>query len=158
MRHLLWFQIILLVVLGPGPLRAQESLPIEERMSIEERRNTGLDSLTPAQLAALNAWLEGNMSEKAIRKSLVGFPVMHLFSGGKDPEPIVAHVDGEFSGWKGSTVFTLDNGQVWRQIEPDSLVARRVSNPQVTIKPAMMGTWMLRVEGYNRSVRVQRVK
>ncbi|MEO6066168.1 MAG: hypothetical protein ABIP49_10370 [Lysobacterales bacterium] len=137
---------------------AQDMQPIEQRMSPEARKESGLDKLTPAELGALNAWIESNMSEKAIRKSLIGFPVMHLFAGGEEAKPIVAHLDGEFRGWKGSTKFTLDNGQVWEQIEPGSLIARRVNNPAVTIKPAMMGTWMLQVDGYNRSVRVQRIK
>lgn len=154
--------LVLMLVFGwmlhAGATQAQEMEPIEQRMSAGDRAASGLDKLSPAELAALNAWLEGNMSEKAIRKSLVGFPVMHLFSGGDDPQPIVTRIVGEFSGWKGATTFTLDNGQVWRQIEPGRLVARRTSNPTVTIKPAMMGTWMLRVEGYNGSVRVQRLK
>jgi len=137
---------------------AQDMQPIEQRMTPEARKAAGIDKLSPGELESLNAWLEANMSEKAIRKSLIGFPVMHLFSGGDDPEPIVAHIVGEFRGWSGRTTFTLDNGQVWEQIEAGSLVARRVNDPEVTIKPAMMGTWMLKVEGYNRSVRVQRVK
>ncbi len=137
---------------------AQDMQPIEQRMTAEARKAAGIDKLSADELGALNAWLEANMSEKAIRKSLVGFPVMHLFSGGDQAEPIVAHIVGEFRGWSGRTSFTLDNGQVWEQIEPGSLVARRMTNPAVTIKPAMMGTWMLRVEGYNRSVRVQRTK
>ena len=150
--------VLLLLALGASPVFAQDMQPIEQRMTPEVRKAAGLDKLSAAELGALNAWLETNMSEKAIRKSLVGFPVMHLFSGGDQAEPSVTRIVGEFRGWKGSTRFTLDNGQVWEQIEPGSLVARRVSNPEVTLKPAMMGTWMLKVEGYNRSVRVQRVK
>ncbi len=156
MRQILF---VLFIAMCASPVLAQESAPIEQRMSAEERAAAGLAKLSPAELAALNAWLDANMSEKAIRKSLVGFPVMHLFRGGSDdPEPIKARIDGEFKGWSGRTTFPLDNGQVWEQIEPGSLVARRMTNPEVTIKPAMMGTWMLRVQGYNRSVRVQRVK
>ncbi len=149
---------VLFITMCASPVFAQESAPIEQRMSAEERAAAGLGKLSPAELAALNAWLDANMSEKAIRKSLVGFPVTHLFSGGKDPDPIKARIEGEFRGWNGRTRFPLDNGQIWEQIEPGSLVARRMTNPEVTIKPAMMGTWMLRVEGYNRSVRVTRVR
>ena len=155
MRQIL---LALFIAMCASSVVAQESKPIEQRMSAQERAASGLEKLSPAELAALNAWLDANMSEKAIRKSLVGFPVMHLFSGGKDPEPIKARIQGEFKGWSGRTSFPLDNGQVWEQIEPGSLVARRMTNPEVTIKPAMMGTWMLRVQGYNRSVRVTRVK
>ncbi len=146
------------LLIASASLSADDAKPIEQRMSATERTATGLDKLSPSELAALNGWIESNMSEKAIRKSLVGFPVMHLFAGGDEKDPIVANLVGEFRGWNGSTEFTLDNGQVWKQVEPGTLVARRVSNPAVTIKPAMLGTWMLRAEGYNRSVRVQRVK
>lgn len=155
MRLLIALFALLVATTG---LHAQDAKPIEQRMSVPERAATGLDKLSPTELSALNAWIESNMSEKAIRKSLVGFPVMHLFAGGDEKEPIVANIVGEFRGWNGSTKFTLDNGQIWEQVEPGSLVARRMSNPEVKIKPAMLGSWMLRVEGYNRSVRVQRIK
>ncbi len=150
--------LALLIAFGACSASAQDMKPIEQRMTPEARKAAGIDKLSAGELGALNAWLEANMSEKAIRKSLVGFPVMHLFSGGDQAEPIVAHIEGEFRGWSGRTLFPLDNGQVWEQIEPGSLVARRMTSPTVTIKPAMMGTWMLKVEGYNRSVRVQRKK
>lgn len=152
------FLLALLIAVCAQSASAEEMQPIEQRMTPEVRKAAGLDKLSAGELGALNTWLEANMSEKAIRKSLVGFPVMHLFSGGDQAAPIVAHFEGEFRGWTGKTSFPLDNGQVWEQIEPGRLVAKRVNNPEVTIKPAMMGTWMLRVEGYNRSVRVQRVK
>ena len=156
MRQILLSFILALCAVSAS---AQNTQRIEQRMSPGDRKAAGLDRLSPSELDALNAWLETNMSEKAIRKKMIGFPVMHLFDGpGDDVEPIVTRIDGEFRGWDGGTTFTLDNDQVWKQIDKVSLYTRPVMNPEVTIKPAMMGTWMLRVEGYNRSVRVQRVK
>jgi len=33
-----------------------------------------------------------------------------------------------------------------------------VDSPAITIKPAFMGSWLLKVEGFNQTVRVRRIK
>ncbi len=64
---------------------------------------------------------------------------------------------GEFRGWSGKTLFRLENGQVWQQAETSRLVWRSES-PMITIKKAVFGSFRLKVEGVNKSVRVKRVK
>ncbi len=55
----------------------------------------------------------------------------------------------------------LDNGQVWRQLESDSITIPHISAKKsygVTIKRGAMGNYMATIEGLPRSIRVTRVK
>ena len=53
---------------------------------------------------------------------------------------------------------TLANGQVWQQID-DTHMSARLTDPEVRIKPAMMGNrWYMAVGKYNTQAQVKRVK
>lgn len=61
----------------------------------------------------------------------------------------------------GKSIFVLENGQVWRQIEGDTteLYYREKDGPMmVTISKGMMGSYGLTVEGKSGGVKVRRVK
>lgn len=75
----------------------------------------------------------------------------------QDIERITSRYVGEFTGWDGDTLFTLENGQVWQQIQNGRL-AWRATNPVVTIERGFFGSYVLSVEGVNRTVRVKRIK
>jgi hypothetical protein len=76
---------------------------------------------------------------------------------GKDIKSIQSRYVGEFTGWEGDTTFTLENGQVWQQIESGRM-SWTATNPVITIKRGFMGSYMLSVEGVNKKVRVKRIK
>ncbi|MFI4970442.1 MAG: hypothetical protein ACHP7D_09570, partial [Lysobacterales bacterium] len=63
-----------------------------------------------------------------------------------------------FIGWRGKTVFTLDNGQEWQQAESGVYDAGKFANPGVKIKPMLLGSWLMYVDGCGCSVRVKRIK
>lgn len=71
---------------------------------------------------------------------------------------IRSRIAGTFDGWSGKTEFPLENGQVWRQSAGGKLVAKAVDNPEVEIRRGFMGVYYLQVEGYNRTVKVRRIK
>lgn len=55
--------------------------------------------------------------------------------------------------------FYLDNGQVWRQLGSDDVVYRGKKDPQsVEIKRGALANYMLKVDGFARPLRVQRIK
>lgn len=56
----------------------------------------------------------------------------------------------------GLMVFTLDNGQIWKQVRPDSLF-RLKAGEKVKIQPAALGSFLLSGPS-KRSTRVSRVK
>jgi len=74
---------------------------------------------------------------------------------------VEARLVGDFNGWTGKTVFTLDNGQVWRQTNnyiQDYIPRDPIPAAKVTISKGMMGSYNLQVEGVKRIVQVKRVK
>jgi hypothetical protein len=154
------FAIALAFALVSGAAAAAEFSTLEERMTASEFKNAGLDKLSPAELERLNAWLKAHgLSAGAVvdRSAEAGFRPKN-FTGSVEGGPFVAHIAGEFKGWSGSTRFKLDNGQEWDQTDGTEFVVRPMTNPQVTIEQGFLGGWTLKVEGYNRTTRVTRVK
>ena len=69
---------------------------------------------------------------------------------------VKAHIEGEFNGWQGSTVFKLDNGQIWQQ---DS----RAYGYAYKFQPAVIifasgASYDMQVEGVASQIRVRRIK
>ncbi|MBX3689724.1 hypothetical protein [Dokdonella sp.] len=135
---------------------AQTTSPtLEERMSQAEFHAAGLDKLSPEELAQLNAWLSAH-----------GGGVRYVNSGGAqvfdtdqgERNVIESSIDGSFLGWNGRTEFKLANGQRWAQSESGHFDAGRMDSPKVRIKPMMLGSWLMVVEGCGCSVRVRRVQ
>ena len=74
-----------------------------------------------------------------------------------EPSAISTRIDGPFEGWGPRTRFKLANGQVW-QVTDDSSAAYNLLNPQVTVRRAAFGSFVLEIEGANRTPRVRRVE
>jgi hypothetical protein len=129
---------------------------LEERMSQADFRAAGLDHLTPEQLKSLNTWLQTHGAGNAQYVTPTGEPVFYPDSGARDT--IESHIAGTFTGWRGKTVFKLDNGQEWKQAESGMYDAGKYEDPVVRIKPMLLGSWLMYVEGCGCSVRVQRLK
>jgi hypothetical protein len=55
-------------------------------------------------------------------------------------------------------VVTLDNGQVWRQIEGDSTQFRGKEGEKVTVKRAIFSSYSLVLEDRNQMIKVQRIR
>jgi hypothetical protein len=73
-------------------------------------------------------------------------------------EPIKSTLVGEFRGFAKGKQYTLANGQVWEQVEPARLDGVKRTNPAVTIKPGVLNSWSLRIDGYNTPAKVRRIK
>lgn len=148
-----------LLVLAPI---VQAQPPIERQMTPEQFRATGLDKLSPEELANLNAWLNHTLeaeTDKAAELARDRIESEHRGFFGGDDEPIEARIVGEFTGFGRGTSWTLDNGQVWRQIDDAVLSGVRRNDPPVRLTPSLLGnTWFLRIEGYNTRAKVQRIK
>ena len=150
---------LLAALLLPFAAGAQEFSSLEERMSDAEFRAAGLDRLSPEELEQLNQWLRtriGTIPNTAAPGG-GGFKSDSFFGDGNRTE-VVSRIDGAFDGWSEGTVIKLQNGQWWEVNEPQSFDVNEMQSPGVTIKPKMLGSWLLQVEGYNRSVRVTRVR
>jgi hypothetical protein len=134
----------------------QQPATLEERMSQAELRAAGLDHLSPEQLKYLNEWLRTHGAGPAQAMTQNGQPVFYPDQSSRDT--VESHIDGLFTGWRGHTVFKLDNGQEWKQAESGAYDAGKFEDPVVRIKPMLLGSWLMYVEGCGCSVRVNRVK
>ena len=140
-----------------GFASAETFSSLEERMSQNEFHAAGLDKLSPDELNALNAWLRSHYGTQVTYVSPTGKPVFYPQESSR--EPVDAHIVGQFTGWYGQTVFTLDNGQQWQQAESASYQCGKFENPKVTIKPTLMGSWLMYVDPCrSQSLRVTRIK
>lgn len=149
--------------LAAAAAQAQAQQPIEQQMTPEQFKATGLDQLSPEQLANLNAWLNNKLEVETTKaateaKKKVEDDNRGFFNFGSS-EPIVARIAGEFRGFGRGRSYTLDNGQVWQQLDDASLAGVRKTDPAVRITPSLIGNaWYLAIEGYNTRAKVQRTK
>ncbi|MBY6210997.1 hypothetical protein KUV95_05500 [Microbulbifer agarilyticus] len=72
------------------------------------------------------------------------------------PESITAVISSAQKGAYSKYTFTLDNGQVWRQIDSGRAIWR--GGEHVTLERGAMGSFFMRKTGGGRSLRVKRVK
>jgi len=143
---------------------AQTAQPaIEKQMTSAEYKAAGLGKLSADELVHLNAWLGRTLDTETAKaaadaKQQVEHQNRGFFDFGSE-EPITGLLSGEFHGFGKAKTYTLENGQVWQQIDDAVLPGIRLTNPEVKIKPAMMGnTWYLSVGRYNTRAQVKRIK
>lgn len=147
------------------------------RLSPAEFAAAGLAKLTPAERAELDRLISsataGEVAEvratvappRAGPPSPVGgvaasasVPASARVS--REPAPravrIASRLRGTFTGWTGATVFELENGQRWLQIDGGAYKAFPTREaPAVEVLPAAMGSYFLKVEGVGTRCRVR---
>lgn len=150
--------------------KVPEAKPVDLKAAMDpaQFKAAGLDKLSPDELQQLDGWLSRHPAGAAVASTATQSPKPQLSpeQGKKDfglppkkePEPksISTRIAGHFDGWSGHTVFKLQNGQVWKQAGFGNFVYH-ADNPKVHIWKAWLG-YLLRVEGYNATVAVRRVK
>ncbi len=155
-----------LVTSGPA-LAERPFSSLEERMTGQEYRETGLHKLSDEELAALNRWIRERSLTMEQREAT------ERRDGDTDGDATVdrrglpeesgrstirSRIAGTFRGWDGDTEFELENGMVWRQLESGTFRVSAMENPAVEIRPGALGSWQFSVEGYNRRIRVERIR
>ena len=55
-------------------------------------------------------------------------------------------------------LLTLDNGQVWEQMDDTMVTAGRMTNPKVTITRGLLNSFYISVEGVSDSVEIKRIR
>ncbi|MBU8975480.1 MULTISPECIES: hypothetical protein [unclassified Lysobacter] len=142
----------------PALAAQRDYVPLEQRLSAEELRATGLDTLSADQLALLNRLLSQERAE-ALRAADTQ---RTQDEAGKRPprtaaQAVTATVPGQARGWTKGQTLLLDNGQRWRVLDGGVNFARPVSDPKVTIAPGFLGAWYLRMDDGTPPIKVQRV-
>lgn len=138
---------------------------LEEQMTGKEFTAAGLDKLSDQELAALNAWIRSRApatlaasSAGAASSTLVTTEDRRGFDDDEDRQPITSRIIGRFSGWDGQTVFKLENGMIWEQVDKDKFYIKEIENPVAIIDPSLFGRWHLSIEGHDSECRVKRIQ
>lgn len=76
----------------------------------------------------------------------------------EEPDSIAAKISAVAERADGRLRFILDNGQVWEQVERSRLSRTPAAGTPAEVKKAMIGSYMLSIEGLGRSMRVRRVQ
>ena len=135
-------------------------------MSVDDFRATGLDKLTSAQIHTLDAWISQYQRTHVTACAAVATTPSPADAATQKTGTaqtsangtIIAHLVGTFRGWNGGTVFKLDNGQTWEQVDDSVLTVGGIRNPEVTINRGVFDSHYLSVEGVQDEVLVRRVK
>jgi len=156
----------LLALASLAALAVQPYVNLEQRLSPEQLHATGLDTLTPAQLAALNSILSQNAeatakaAAKAAPQPLEGDISNQPGRGwntGLDEQPIKTRVVGIVTGWEPGTEFKLANGQTWKVLKGSLKLRKSMDHPEVELVPGMMGRWFFHIDEDLPGARVYRV-
>ncbi len=134
---------------GDGP-------DVRTLLTPEQFHAAGLDKLTEQEIDALNRWLLSYTVKDApeVRRTdaVVKAEVKKV-----EAEGTKTRIVGPFRGWDGDTVFTLENGQVWKQRLPGRWFFH-ADSPEVELRKNLLGFWEMRVVAGNRAIGVTRVR
>ncbi len=163
---------------------AQSSyVDIERRLTPEQLRETGLDRLTPAQLARLNQLLREEPPAQAAAQAAApattaapaapaaavapapakaapapaAEPAASSSFIGLNDEPVRSRLKGSVSAWEPGTVFALENGQQWKVLKGSVKLPRPIESPDVVVVPGIAGRWFLQVDENYPKARVYRI-
>ena len=145
--------------LASGISAAQDPFTLEERMTEDEFRAAGLDRLSADQLASLNRWLQRRNLSAAQPPSggNRGFRSNSLL-GDSGGAPMASRAIGEQTQLSKGSIVTLENGQVWKVTEGDLVLREAIGSQRISVESGFLGSWFLKVDGYNQSLRVTRVR
>ncbi len=157
------FAALLLFALSPA-LAAADFVDIEQRLTPEQRHATGLDTLSPQQLALLNRLLREQAAAaapaaagdaSASRPAAPPRPGAGLI--GLDDAPIHSRVKGTVTAWAPGSEFVLENGQTWKVLKGSATLRAPLQNPEIEVIPGLAGRWFLQVDKNLPKARVYRV-
>ena len=140
---------------------------LEDRLSQEQLRDTGLDTLTPQQLALLNSLLDeqAQATVKTVRAQVQAEAAATGTQRDPDPsrfigladEPIASRAKGVVTGWAPGTEFALENGQVWKVLKGERTLDAPLQSPEILVVPGIAGRWFLQVDPDLPKARVYRI-
>ena len=159
MKRFISFFCLLLALLVSLPAAEPETpaFPgLQKAMTPEQYEAAGVSKLDPAERAKLDEFIRNYVSvsnekvattavDKAVKEKKVS-----------EPEVIQSRIVGPFTGYTGTTVFTLENGQRWAQSQRDSAYYPKIDSPAVVIVKAGFG-YRMYIQGAS-AIRVSKIR
>lgn len=168
----------LLLSYGSFGVRAETTPPPSFMASLDPaiRAAIGVDGMTPAQLAALEAAVtrytqgtpapsrQSSAAAVALAAQLTEPPsLLNRARGMLRPDTRIEYAREEttlaepFKGWRSGTIFSLANGQRWRVTGSDYWAREEPAGKAVVIEPGALGSFFLAFEGVRSRPRVELV-
>lgn len=164
---------LMLFLMAPIALAAQDYINVEDRLTPEQRRDTGLDTLTAQQLELLNRLLRENVATSAAaltaptRNGAVATDAAAAEQRGDEPpraipmdldiRTIRSRLRGPVAGWEPGTEFRLENGQTWKVLKGAMKLRQTLESPEILVVPGLAGRWFLQVHEDYPKARVYRI-
>lgn len=161
---------------------ASAYVPVEQQLTAQQRRDTGLDGLSPAQLELLNRLLRekaelaaqstaGAVPQPAAAAAAIagnggGAEGEMAATGGETPRAVLMELEirtirsrlkGAVSGWAPGSEFLLENGQRWKVLKGEIQLRKTLESPEIQVVPGMAGRWFLQVDEDYPKARVYRI-
>lgn len=160
-------------------IAAEPYTDLERRLTPEQLHETGLDTLSPDQLARLNALLreeqtqalddaraaaradaeveaEARRQAEARAATDAARPERGRFVG-LDDGPIRSRILGDVGGWAPGDEFRLENGQQWKILKGSMRLRTPLHSPEVLVVPGIAGRWFLQFDEDMPKARVYRI-
>ena len=158
LRRMTSCSVLVLAIAATFPVRAQQAdVDIEQRLSPDDMHEAGLDTLSPAQLAALNRLLREKSAGIAAPATTPKAPEAERSYIGLDDKPIRSRLKGDVAGWEPGTVFVLENGQQWKVLKGHMTLRAPMQAPEIVVVPGVAGRWFLQVDEDLPKARVYRI-
>ena len=134
---------------------------LEETMRPEEFKAAGLDKLSEDEIQHLDAYLQGYResakkkateqaqakAQEEIKKATVKATEEANKNARTKLDSLVSRVDGSIDGVKGHAVIRLEDGTVWKQVNPDDHYRATVTDhPAAVVLHTTFG-YKMRIEG-----------
>jgi biotin carboxyl carrier protein len=155
--------------LTPAELARLDALVRDYRSGALERARREAESVARASAAAqaareaaeqraTQAEARARAAENAARQAEGGLLARAkvLLTPGTQVEysTVESRLVGDFLGWEGRTLFTLENGQRWQSAGEAVYISPPIRSPAVRIVPGALGSFWLVVEGVKPRVKV----
>jgi hypothetical protein len=164
-------RIVLALVFCLAPLAAtvaQRYVDIEDQLTPEQRRETGLDTLTSQQLELLNRLLRDKAAAVASPREGAADAAVAAAPRSADEPPRAVPMDleirtiksrlrGPVDSWQPGTEFRLENGQTWKVLKGEMKLRQPLESPEILVVPGLAGRWFLQVHEDYPKARVYRI-
>ena len=148
------FVASLLALPAVADKKDREEFPgIRALMEQEQFEAAGLDKLSAEELQALDKWLLLYTAGEAQQ-------LVHTNEEVKEAEKkaeITARIKQPFEGWSGTTVFYMEDGQVWRQ-RLSGRYRYTGDNTDVIIRKNFLGYYVMELTATGKKIGVSRVR
>ena len=135
----LLFAVAFSLASAPAARAQDDAAGIQQAMTPDEFKGAGLEKLTPAELAKLNAWLQG-YREKAEKKAA-------LRESRTKSNFIISRIDGVWNGVAPGEIIRLEDGTSWKLANKGDHFGGHADHPAVAVFKNSLFGWKMRVSG-----------